>query len=64
MVESHLATLAFPGVLLDFDKKSQWYSLNLGYFDLGNAGVKNKSDSLTPAQYHELVKAVSPLPHE
>ncbi len=73
VVESRLATQAPAGVLLEFDKKSQSYSLNLGYqwlprlglelgyLDLGNAGVNIKSDSLTPAQYHELVKAVSPV---
>jgi len=73
VLESRLATQAPAGVLLEFDKKSQSYSLNLGYqwlprlglelgyLDLGNAGVNIKSDSLAPAQYHELVKAVSPV---
>jgi len=73
VVESRLATQAPAGVLLEFDKKSQSSSLGigyqllprlgveLGYLDLGNAGVNIKSDSLTPAQYHELVKAVSPV---
>jgi hypothetical protein len=36
-------------------------AFEIGYLDLGNAGVAIQSDSLNPEQYHELVKAVTPV---
>ena len=36
-------------------------ALELGYQDLGEAGSEISGESLTPAQYHDLVKAVSPV---
>ena len=36
-------------------------ALELGYQDLGEASSEISGESLTPAQYHDLVKAVSPV---
>ncbi|WP_185714237.1 Ig-like domain-containing protein [Rheinheimera mesophila] len=36
-------------------------ALEMGYQDLGEASSQINGDSLTPEQYHELVKAVSPV---
>ncbi|MCA1930478.1 Ig-like domain-containing protein, partial [Rheinheimera sp.] len=38
-----------------------YVAVELGYQDLGEAGIEISGESLTPAQYHELVKAVSPV---
>jgi hypothetical protein len=38
-----------------------YVAVELGYQDLGEAGSEISGESLTPAQYHELVKAVSPV---
>lgn len=37
------------------------FSLEIGYQDSGEASSQISGDSLTPEQYHELVKAVSPV---
>ncbi|MBY0418586.1 MAG: tandem-95 repeat protein, partial [Pararheinheimera sp.] len=37
------------------------FALELGYLDLGQASSQITAESLTPQQYHELVKAVSPV---
>ncbi|WP_233081720.1 Ig-like domain-containing protein [Rheinheimera soli] len=37
------------------------FALELGYLDLGEASSQITAESLTPEQYHELVKAVSPV---
>lgn len=36
-------------------------ALEVGYQDLGEASSQIRGESLTPAQYHELLKAVSPV---
>ncbi|MBU2393785.1 MAG: tandem-95 repeat protein [Gammaproteobacteria bacterium] len=37
------------------------FALELGYLDLGEASSQITAESLTPQQYHELVKAVTPV---
>lgn len=37
------------------------FALELGYLDLGEASSQITAESLTPQQYHELVKEVSPV---
>ncbi|EGM76015.1 putative Ig domain-containing protein,BNR/Asp-box repeat protein [Rheinheimera sp. A13L] len=37
------------------------FALELGYLDLGEASSQISAESLTPQQYHELVKAVTPV---
>ncbi len=42
----------------------QWHprvAIEFGYLDLGDARVAILAESLTPAQYHDLVKTVSPV---
>lgn len=38
-----------------------YFAVEMGYQDLGEASAQLSGDSLTPEQYHELVKAVSPV---
>ena len=38
-----------------------YFAVEMGYQDLGAASAQLSGDSLTPEQYHELVKAVSPV---
>ncbi len=38
-----------------------YFALEMGYQDSGEASSQISGDSLTPEQYHELVKAVSPV---
>jgi large repetitive protein len=42
-------------------KLHPYFSLEIGYQDSGEASSQISGDSLTPEQYHELVKAVSPV---
>jgi large repetitive protein len=61
------------GTVTGFDDSDSLYAVNLGYkvhpyvavelgyLDLGEASSQISGDSLTPAQYHELVKAATPV---
>lgn len=48
------------GITLGY-KLHPYFSLEIGYQDSGEASSQISGDSLTPEQYHELVKAVSPV---
>jgi hypothetical protein len=70
---TQLAAQLPTGVLTARDDSDRSFSLNLGYqlhprvalevgyLDLGEGSASINSESLTPAQYHALVKAVSPV---
>ncbi|MDF3123447.1 Ig-like domain-containing protein [Rheinheimera sp. 1928-s] len=61
------------GTITGFDDSDRSFGINLGYqlhpyvaleagyLDLGEASSQITAESLTPEQYHELVKAVSPV---
>jgi len=61
------------GTVTGFDDSDSLYGVNLGYkvhpyvavelgyLDLGEASSQISGDSLTPAQYHELVKTATPV---
>jgi autotransporter-associated beta strand protein len=71
--QSRLVEELPDGTITAFDDKDSSYSLalgyqvhpyvavELGYQDLGEASTEINGESLSPAQYHELVKAVSPV---
>ncbi|WP_053422669.1 Ig-like domain-containing protein [Rheinheimera sp. KL1] len=48
------------GITLGY-KLHPYFAVEMGYQDLGEASAQLSGDSLTPEQYHELVKAVSPV---
>ncbi|SUI87410.1 Ig-like domain-containing protein [Shewanella morhuae] len=68
-----LQTKAAAGVVTSIDDKDsafgvsvgyQWtplVAIELGYADFGNGSARIEGASLTPAQYHEQVKAVTPV---
>jgi hypothetical protein len=71
--QSRLVEELPDGTITDFDDSDSSYgvaagyqvhpyiALELGYQDLGEASSQISGESLTPAQYHEVVKAVSPV---
>lgn len=71
--QSRLVEELPDGTITDFDDNDSSYgvavgyrihpyiAVELGYQDLGEASSQISGESLTPAQYHEVVKAVSPV---